>query len=137
MAPVARRYRLYEEATSERALQDAVAALHPNRQEAFFEEVAAQVGIQAASVKGTFYKVLRDGLPLPPQHRAAYIAAGISPGLLDALAPSRLDSRARTRLRELEVMVAELYLETARGFEALGHRQHGLGGREEDQEPRE
>lgn len=40
-----------------------------------------------------------------------------------------------SRLQALEARVDRLYVETARGFEALGHQQHGLGAREEDQEP--
>ena len=40
-----------------------------------------------------------------------------------------------TRLKGLEARVERLTVETARGFEELGHPQHGLGGQEEGQEP--
>lgn len=40
-----------------------------------------------------------------------------------------------SRLQALEARLDRVVEETARGFEALGHQQHGLGGQEEDQEP--
>lgn len=48
--------------------------------------------------------------------------------------PQKL-AKIDARLQELEGRVARLYLETARGFEALGHPQHGLGDQGEDQKP--
>jgi hypothetical protein len=107
-------------------LQDALAALYPDRQEDFFERISAELGINIDSAKGSYYGFLREGIkrPLPKSHRDAYVRAGISPEVVDAAIPDWKTPSARTLQMEIEAKVRELThgLEAARRANRALHR---------------
>lgn len=98
-------------------------------------ELARLTGIPPTNLSG----MNRGRLPMTPETALRIVQA--VPGLtLEELgAPEEQPAigvlPVGARLEALEALVARLYAETARGFEHLGHRQHGLGDQEESRNP--
>lgn len=99
------------------------------------DELARLTGIPATNLSG-----MNTGR-LPMTREAAERIVAAVPGVTVADLGAPLETREAPpplsdRLATLEARVDRLYVETTRGFEALGHLQHGLVEQEEDQEPR-